>query len=349
MKANQTQLRKKGLRAYFSLKNTIDLSSIAKAAVFKLFDSLILPVVSYGCQVWLTRTELLKCISPDNTKNAREVLKAISQDPMENLHLSLMKWTMGVRKNTTNIPIWGDCGRCPIGVQMIKLLIDFHNRLTQLDDANSAQIVRHAFAEQRSMGLEWYRTTQMLYHRFDPEALARSQRSSKSALPNSTLVKKRAEEWFKGEWNQAREQSRKLIFYNAIKKEHGFEPYLHLQKHKKAKFIAWLRSSSHFLNNETGRYGLRYESQHHRACNFCSTEDKELLQLLANLPTVNLIIEDEEHFIRDCPRYGELRSELSLVYRELLTKRDYKDLFSEDHVIETAKYIQKLSLMRYEN
>lgn len=349
LKANQTQLRKKGLRAYFSLKNTIDLSSIAKAAVFKLFDSLILPVVSYGCQVWLTRTELLKCISPDNTKNAREVLKAISQDPMENLHLSLMKWTMGVRKNTTNIPIWGDCGRCPIGVQMIKLLIDFHNRLTQLDDANSAQIVRHAFAEQRSMGLEWYRTTQMLYHRFDPEALARSQRSSKSALPNSTLVKKRAEEWFKGEWNQAREQSRKLIFYNAIKKEHGFEPYLHLQKHKKAKFIAWLRSSSHFLNNETGRYGLRYESQHHRACNFCSTEDKELLQLLANLPTVNLIIEDEEHFIRDCPRYGELRSELSLVYRELLTKRDYKDLFSEDHVIETAKYIQKLSLMRYEN
>ena len=58
LKANQTQLRKKGLRAYFSLKNTIDLSSIAKAAVFKLFDSLILPVVSYGCQVWLTKTEL---------------------------------------------------------------------------------------------------------------------------------------------------------------------------------------------------------------------------------------------------------------------------------------------------
>ena len=87
------------------------------------------------------------------------------------------------------------------------------------------------------------------------------------------------------------------------------------------------------LNIETGRYGLKYDSQHHRACNFCCTEDKELLQLLANLPTVNLIIEDEEHFIRDCPVYGELRSELSPAYHELLTKRDYKDLFREDHVV----------------
>ena len=148
LKANQTQ---KGLQAYFSLKNIIDLPSTAKAAIFKLFDSLILPVVSYGCQVWLTRTELLKCTSPDNKKNAREVLKAISQDPMKNPHLSLIKSTMGVRKNKTNIRIWGDCERCPIGVQMIKLLIDFHKRLAQLDDANSVQIVRHAFAKQTRM------------------------------------------------------------------------------------------------------------------------------------------------------------------------------------------------------
>ena len=41
MKANQAQLRMKGLRAYFSLKSSIDLSSIDKAAILKLHDSLI--------------------------------------------------------------------------------------------------------------------------------------------------------------------------------------------------------------------------------------------------------------------------------------------------------------------
>ena len=347
LKANQTQLRKKGLKAYFSLENTIDLSSIAKVAIFKLFDSLILPVVSYGCQIWLTKTELLKCLSSDNKKNACDVLRAISLDPMENLHLSLLKWTLGVRKKTTNIPMWGDSGRSPIGVQVIKMLIDFHNRLAQLDEADSEQIVRHAFVEQKNIGLEWYKTVEELYHRFDPEALAHSKRSRRNPLPNSTLIRMRAEEWFKDVWNQARESSHKLVFYNSIKKELGLEPYLHLEKHKKIKFIAWLRTSSHLLNIETGRYGAKQASQHHRACDFCTTDDKGLLQLLANLPTIQLILEDEQHFLRDCPNYEELRNERSPVYKELLTNGNFEAIFSKDYVTETAKYIYKLSLKRY--
>ena len=348
LKANQTQLRKKGLKAYFSLKNTIDLSSIAKIAIFKLFDSLILPVVSYGCQIWLTKTEVLKCLSSDNKKNACDVLRAISLDPMENLHLSLLKWTLGVRKKTTNIPMWGDSGRSPIGVQMIKMLIDYHNRLAQLDEADSEQIVRHAFVEQKNIGLEWYKTVVELYHRFDSEAIAHGKRSRRNPLPNSTLIRMRAEEWFKDVWNQARESSHKLVFYNSIKKELGFEPYLHLEKHKKIKFIAWLRTSSHLLNIETGRYGAKQASQHHRACDFCTTDDKGLLQLLANLPTIKLILEDEQHFLRDCPNYEELRNERSPVYKELLKNGDFEAIFSKDHVTETAKYIYKLSLKRYE-
>ena len=80
---------------------------------------------------------------------------------------------------------------------MIKLLIDFHNRLAQLDEANSDQIVRHAFVEQMKIGLDWYKTVEELYHRFDPEALAHSKRSRRNPLPNSTLIRMRVEEWFK--------------------------------------------------------------------------------------------------------------------------------------------------------
>ena len=64
----------------------------------------------------------MKCLTVDSKKADKEVLSTIAQDPMENLHLSLLKWTLGVRKRTANIPIWGDSGRCPIGIQMIKLL-----------------------------------------------------------------------------------------------------------------------------------------------------------------------------------------------------------------------------------
>ncbi|KAL5271007.1 hypothetical protein ACHWQZ_G001606 [Mnemiopsis leidyi] len=204
MKANQAQLRMKGLRAYFSLKSAIDLSSIDKAAILKLFDSLILPVISYGCQVWLPRTQLMKCLA-DNTKKAgKEILSAIAQDPMENLHLSLLKWTLGMRKRTANIPIWGDTGRCPIGMEMTKLLVDFLNRLVLLDTADSPQIVRHQPCIHRAIK-PWTRLDELCY-----------------------------------------------------------EPYLQLRDHKKAKTLAWLRTSSHRLNVETGRYGTRNTSIHRR-------------------------------------------------------------------------------------
>ena len=56
------ELRKKGLRAYFSLKNLVDISELTVNTLFKLFDALILPVVSYGCQVWLPSTWMIRLV-----------------------------------------------------------------------------------------------------------------------------------------------------------------------------------------------------------------------------------------------------------------------------------------------
>ena len=345
MKTNQAQLRTKGLRAYFSLKNSIDVTSIDKTAILKLHDSLILPVVSYGCQVWLPRTQLMKCLTIDSKKADKEVLSAIAQDPMENLHLSLLKWTLGVRKRTANIPIWGDSGRCPIGIQMMKLLVDFHNRLVLLDDANATHIVRHAFIEQVNLGLEWYTSVKALSERFDQSATRRE--GSNYPKPNSKLIKSRVEDWFKEKWDEARKSSSKLAFYNSIKDELHLEPYVKLKNHKRVKSIAWIRTSSHRLNVETGRYGSKNTVIHHRVCDFCSTGDKNTLELLFSLPNAEPIIEDEEHFIRDCPQYEQLRNERSRELKGLLETRDFKELFNEHNIFETSNFVYKLFKDRF--
>ena len=44
------ELRKKGLKAYFALIKLIQLDALSVKAVFKLFDALIPPVVTYGYQ-----------------------------------------------------------------------------------------------------------------------------------------------------------------------------------------------------------------------------------------------------------------------------------------------------------
>jgi hypothetical protein len=70
-KVNQRQLRIKVLRAYFSLNRTLDITSISKEAIFKLFDSLISPVATYGYQVWLPSTKFMDSLTDEEKKSSR--------------------------------------------------------------------------------------------------------------------------------------------------------------------------------------------------------------------------------------------------------------------------------------
>ncbi len=206
--------------------------------------------------------------------------------------------------------------------------------------------MRHVFVEQRLLKLEWFSSITQLTLNFDPNALKHCKDILSIPKPNSLLVKSKVEDWFKNIWDQARKANSKLKFYNQVKIYFGFEPYLRLTNHKKVKHTTWLRTSSHRLNIETGRYGWKILSRHHRACDFCSVEaDKTTLELSVNLPFVDLIIEDEIHFLRDCPKYDQLRDKRSMKLKNLLT-HNIAALFDEEIVTETTNFFYKLFKMR---
>ena len=103
MKMAQTKLKRKGIRSYFSLKSMLDLNHLRKTAVFKLFDSLIVPVIAYGYQIWLPMTNFMKILSEGSFPTGQK----IAEDPIEKVHLSFMKWTLGVNKFTSNCAVRG--------------------------------------------------------------------------------------------------------------------------------------------------------------------------------------------------------------------------------------------------
>ena len=88
-KAATDELRKKGLKAYFALKKLIDLSALSVKSTFKLFDALIKPVVSYGCQIWLYNTEFAKSVI--NEHYSKTAMKKLATDPIGRLHLQFLK------------------------------------------------------------------------------------------------------------------------------------------------------------------------------------------------------------------------------------------------------------------
>ena len=150
----QQKLKQKGLRSYFALKKMIDTRPLKRSTMFKLFDSLILPIVSYGCQIWFTETWLIKNLTENNSS---QHLSAIAKDPLENLHLSFLKWNLGVGKKTSNAAVWGDCGRYPLVIELSKQVLNYYDRLKNMSLNNSDTLVKHAFNEQKSLNMNWFR------------------------------------------------------------------------------------------------------------------------------------------------------------------------------------------------
>ena len=100
MATSQKKLRQKAMRSYFSLKKMIDFNWLKKNILFKLFGTLIQPIVSYGCQVWLPETWYVKYMTGQTRPNS---LQKIAKDPLEVLHLTFLKWTLGVNRKTSTL------------------------------------------------------------------------------------------------------------------------------------------------------------------------------------------------------------------------------------------------------
>jgi len=115
------------------MKKTVDHQHLSYKAINTLYDTLVKPVLTYGCQVWLPSTNLAKHLTRSGLANPTEVLKKIAADGAEKTHLRYIKWTLGTHKKTSNIGSWGDSGRPPILLSVIKQTLDYFKRASEAD------------------------------------------------------------------------------------------------------------------------------------------------------------------------------------------------------------------------
>ena len=129
-------------------------------------------------------------------------------------------------------------------------------------------------------------------------------------------VRIQLQNYFDNLWDEQRKVSKKLSYYNQVKKppKIEFEPYLNLKDERERKSLMRLRSSSHRLNCETARYITNDELTKRqqtpswlKRCEFCTAEDA---LSLTHLPFSNIIEEDEQHVLIACPRFHEYRLNL---------------------------------------
>ena len=140
-----------------------------------------------------------------------------------------------------------------------------------------------------------------------------------------------------------------MSFYTAVKSEFGKEQYLQIpcRLTTTRANIAKLRSSSHDLRVEKGRYTSDRYNTSLKTCRFCCSSDTDVIRFFEELPFFEKpILETEDHVITECPGFHSLRSKLSDNLKRLVMPKEYRIIMNSCHMKEFGKYLTDSSNLR---
>ena len=113
------EIKNQASRAMYSLINKAKKLNLAIDIQLQLFDSLVLPIALYGCEVW----------------GCKET------DIMEKLHLQFCKMLLKVNKCTTTAMVLGELGRYPIKYYVDYRMLCYWYRLVSGDKSKISYIM----------------------------------------------------------------------------------------------------------------------------------------------------------------------------------------------------------------
>lgn len=312
----------------------------------ELFDSLVAPVLMHGAEVWGATSRLGMTSFGD-----------LERDATEQVHRSFFRGLLGVRASTSGIAILGEFGRFPLLVRRVRAISLYYNRLIGL--RGSGRLIDLAFQDSVRLWEEW-------------EFMHDS-----AALPGTRYPLPRVRGWYgdtlhmlgrlgfrsvdllrSGAWDitsMIHDLQRRYLTgthrqgsvketYDRIRDcldDYSCAPYIGAHYFTETyRCLARFRTGSHDLAVATGRWTLTRDSpssHSHRLCSLCPLHR----------------VEDEDHFIFECPAYRFLRTD---VYPDLFIGRTSRSLrhfigqrnqhrvasFIRDG-FKTRKYVQTLS------
>lgn len=251
------------LRRCKSLNLPIDLQ-------LELFDSMVLPIMLYGCEVWgYENVELL-----------------------ERLHLKFLKYILGVSKFTSSAIVYGELGRYPIRDMINVRMTSFWAKTLRDTTGKLSSVLLHVADEQfrkSVLDCKWLSFIQSIFAN-----LGLNDMFDYYNFPNQEYVKivvrTRQHDQFIQSWNSSIQTNPKCEFYKLFKSKFEFENYLiNLPSALRIPYIKFRTG-----NLRTGLCLLRrcpWVKRSDDLCPLCLTD-----------------IGSELHFLTNCPELINLRT-----------------------------------------
>lgn len=261
-----------GQRAMWCLLKKCRKLSLPPSIQLKLFDQTVLPVLTYGCEVWgFERLDLI-----------------------EKLHLRFCKLILQVNKSTPSCMIYGELGRYPVSVTVKTRVISYWCKLLSGPRHKYAHLVYKLCYRLHNSGTVTMPWISFVKNILDELGLSNvwidQEFSSSTWLVNSVKLKLRDQAF--QTWTQSVRESGKCFNYGTYKTELRFEDYLDDLPWTFAKALCHFRVANHCLPVERGRYiGV---PRHERLCTACNSNR----------------LGDEYHFLLECSSLQNSREKL---------------------------------------
>ena len=290
-------LKTKADRAIFALNNKIKISKLPTNLAVKIFNTQIKPILLYGVEVWA----LYSLYNYDNWDTSET----------EKCHTQFLKRIMGCDIHSPNLMIRGELGVPPLLTDIICRSISFVKHL----DNNAMSLASQSLSYELRNTEESNLLNLIRLYKAD---VISDHTINQLDFPKSK-IRKQCFENYQQIWINRIKDLPKAISYNLYKFSSTHEKYISVipnQKHKTA--LCRLRVSSHNLMIEKGRHARPKIEREDRKCPLCTQT-----------------VEDECHFIINCPLYDSNRN--------ALTQEVKKTCLSYDQMNDIQKFIFVMS------
>ena len=257
-------------KALFGLYQKIRNLELPIDCQLKLFDSMILPILTYGCEVW-----------------GFGDLSVI-----EKVHTDFMKRILNVKRSTPHVMLYGELGRYPVILTIQNRIINFGSKMLVGQQTKlSYRLYKILLSEYEDgrYAYPWISNVKSIFDKVGMSEIWINQNPFNTTWLTKT-VQFTLEDQYKQIWSSTVQESSKCLNYRVFKSVHKFESYLVDLPPKLRKCFINFRLCNHTLPIEKGRW--HNIDRNLRKCNLCLKNE----------------IGDEFHYAFECPAFDLERS-----------------------------------------
>ena len=266
----------KANRALFAINRRYSLNKLPINLALKLFDSLIVPILLYGCEVWGLYEDF-------------DLLKWDKTD-IEKVHTQFLKRLLGVNVSTTNIMIRAEIWRYPLKINVDAKTVGF---IKHINEQTDYQLSKLAYVYEKQIADKCNIPNIFRFLHKTEEKMKRSDKTKSTDQLNKVKIKDVLKAQYLTSWRECLNKTNKSLTFRQYKDNIKPSPYLqHVSNRKHRRVVAKFRLSDHNLEIGKGRHTKPKIDPQNRICKMC------------NLSRV----EDEVHFLTECDQYKSERA-----------------------------------------